>query len=44
MSNLAAISWLEQVTFWWDDNDDVHFVQDQHAELDIYCTSSSVKQ
>jgi hypothetical protein len=32
MSNLSAISWQEQVTFWWDDND-VLFVQNQHAEL-----------
>jgi hypothetical protein len=30
-----AISWREQVTFWWDydDDHDVHFALDQHAEL-----------
>ena len=28
-----AISWWEQITFQWDD-DDVHFVLDQHAYLD----------
>jgi hypothetical protein len=30
MSNFSAISWQEQVTFWWDD-DDVCFVLDQQA-------------
>ena len=35
MSKFSAISW-EQVTFWWDDNDDVRFVLHQHAELDFY--------
>jgi hypothetical protein len=25
-----------QVTFWWDDDDDVRFVLDKHAELDFY--------
>jgi len=29
MHNFSAIAWREQVTFLWDD-DDVHFVQDQH--------------
>jgi hypothetical protein len=33
-SNVAAISWREQVNFLWDD-DDVRFVLDQHAELDF---------
>jgi hypothetical protein len=28
-----AISWWEKITFQWDD-DDVHFVLDQHAYLD----------
>jgi hypothetical protein len=36
MSNFSAKSWREHVTFWWDDNDDVHFVLHQHAELDFY--------
>jgi hypothetical protein len=40
--NFSAISWREQVSFQWDD-DEVHFVQDQHAELDFYSVSS-VKQ
>ena len=31
MTNFSAISWREQVTFQWDDNDDVCFVLDQHA-------------
>jgi hypothetical protein len=26
----SAISWQEHVTFWWGDDDDVHFVLDQH--------------
>jgi uncharacterized protein YcaQ len=39
----SAISWREQVTFWWDDNDDVRFVLDQHAELEMY-SDSSLKQ
>jgi hypothetical protein len=33
----------EQVNFHWDDDDDVHFVLDQHAELDFY-SASSLKQ
>jgi hypothetical protein len=37
-----AISWREQVNFQWDD-DEVHFVQDRHAELDFY-NASSLKQ
>ena len=40
MSNSLAISWWEQITFWWH-NDNVHFVLDQHAELDFV---SSLKQ
>jgi hypothetical protein len=34
--------WREQVNFQWDD-DEVHFVLDQHAELDFY-SASSLKQ
>ena len=45
MSNLSAISWREQVTSWWDDDDDVRFVLDQHVELDFYrAIYSSLKQ
>ena len=42
LSNFSAISWREQVIFQWDD-DEVHFVLDQHAELDFY-SASSLKQ
>ena len=42
MSNFSAISWREQVNFQWDD-DEVRFVLDQHAELDLY-SASSLKQ
>jgi hypothetical protein len=31
MSNFSAISWREQVTFWWDDDFNVCFVLDQHG-------------
>ena len=43
MSNFSAILWREHVTFWWDDDDDVRFVLDQHAELGFY-SASSLKQ
>ena len=43
MSNFSAISWWEQVTFWRDDDDDVHFVLDQHTWMDLY-SASSLKQ
>ena len=44
MSKFLVISWREQVTFWWDDNDtDVCFVLDQHAQLD-YFSDGSLKQ
>ena len=33
----------EQVNFKWDD-DEVHFVLDQHAELDFYSASSLIQQ
>jgi hypothetical protein len=39
---ISAISWREQVTIWWDD-DDVHFVLDEHAELSFY-SATSLKQ
>ena len=29
------ISWREQSTFEWDDDDDVRFVLTQHAQLDF---------
>ena len=42
IQNFSAISWQEQVNFQWDD-DEVHFVLDQHAELDFY-SAKSLKQ
>ena len=42
VSDFSAISWWEQVNFQWDD-DDVHFVLDQHTDLDIY-NAISLKQ
>jgi hypothetical protein len=33
MSNFSAISWQEQVKFWWDDDDDVWFALGQHAKF-----------
>ena len=39
MSNYSAISWWEQVTFRWDDND-VHFVLSEHSLLDLYSAIS----
>jgi hypothetical protein len=42
IQQFSAISWREQVHFQWDD-DEVRFVQDQHAELDFY-SASSLKQ
>ena len=41
-SNFSAISWREQVNFQWDD-DEVRFVLNQLAELDLY-SASSLKQ
>jgi hypothetical protein len=43
MNNFSAISWREQVTFQWDD-DEVHFVLDQHTLLDFYSDSPLKKQ
>jgi hypothetical protein len=40
MSNFSAISWREQVTFWWDD-DDVSFILDELTEFD---SANSLKQ
>ena len=39
----SAISWQEQVNFQWDD-DEVHFILDQHAELDFYIACSLKQQ
>ena len=40
----SAISWREQNTFQWDD-DEIRFVLAQHAELDFFFySSSSLKQ
>jgi hypothetical protein len=36
---IEEISWREQVNFQWDDDDEVCFVLDQHAELDFYSAS-----
>lgn len=41
MKNFLAISWCYQVTFWWNNDDDVHLVLDQHAE---FYRASSLKQ
>jgi hypothetical protein len=38
----SAISWREQVNFQWDD-DEVHFVLNQHTVLDLF-SASSLKQ
>ena len=38
----SVILWREQVNFQWDD-DEVHFVLDQHDEFDFY-SSSLLKQ
>ena len=43
LSNSSAISWREQVNFQWD-GDEVRFVLDQHAELDLYSASSLTQQ
>ena len=40
--NFSTISWWEQVTFQWDD-DDVRFILGQHSYLDFY-SDSSLKQ
>jgi hypothetical protein len=39
----SARSWREQANFQWDD-DEVHFVLDQHAELNFYSVSSLKQQ
>ena len=41
MSKCSAISWQEQVTFWWHANAENRFAQ--HAELDCH-SASSLKQ
>ena len=43
ISSFSGLSWRTQATFRWDD-DDVHFVLDQHAYLDFYCASSLKQQ
>jgi hypothetical protein len=35
----STISWREQLKFWWDNDDDVRFVLDQHSEFDCYSVS-----
>jgi hypothetical protein len=44
MSNLSATSWREQVIFNRNGSDGVQCVLSQHAELDLYSASSSLKQ
>jgi hypothetical protein len=39
LCNFSALSWQEQVSFQWDD-DEVCLVLDQHAEMDFYSVSS----
>ena len=39
VSNLLAISWWEQVTFWWEDDNDANLIRDQHAWLAFYSVS-----
>jgi hypothetical protein len=39
----SAVSWREQVNFQWDD-EEVHFLLDQHAELDCYNAISPKQQ
>ena len=41
MNNFSAILWREQVKL--EDDNDVHFVLDQHTDLDFY-SSNSLKQ
>jgi len=44
LSNFSAISWQEQVKFWWDDYD-VRFVLDKRTESDFFFYgASSLKQ
>jgi hypothetical protein len=45
-SYIVAVSfrwWKQQVNFQWDD-DEVHFILDQHVYLDIYSASSQKQQ
>ena len=44
-NNCSAISWREQVNFKTDDeNEEVRFVLDHHAELDFYSDTSLIQQ
>jgi len=42
MSNLSATLYIMTRTsyIWWEEDDDVYFVQEEHAELDFYSASS----
>ena len=42
-NNFSAISWPEQFSFRWKD-DEVHFVLAQHVELDFYSASLQKQQ
>jgi hypothetical protein len=44
LSNFSATSWREQDNFQWNDDDEVHFVLDQHALLDFYSAISLTQQ
>ena len=44
MSICSPISLWEQVTFWFDSDDDIHFVLDQHTKLDFYSAISQTQQ
>jgi hypothetical protein len=35
-SEISAISWWDQVNYQWDDDDEVRFILDKQAELDVY--------
>ena len=44
MHNCSTISWREEITFWWDDDDDyVHDALHQDTELN-FNSASSMKQ
>ena len=42
--NFSAISYRGEFDFQWDNDDEVHFVLDQHAELDLHGASSLKQQ
>jgi hypothetical protein len=45
MENFSAISWREEITFWWDNDDDyVHDALHQDTELNFNSASSMIQQ